>query len=150
MQKERVVAIAGFLILLALFGYSYYVNQSAVPALPEKEAALDNRSQLNTAETIEQAQNNGESMWLLFRSATCAPCIEMQKVFDQLESDYTGKVRFIAIDVDDRNNIELVKKWKIQYIPASFIVDGAGKLSYQNVGIIPTEDLQKELNKVVK
>jgi thioredoxin-like negative regulator of GroEL len=74
----------------------------------------------------------------------------MQKVFDQLQPDYKGKVRFIAIDVNDSNNLDLIKTFGIRYIPTTFILDSAGKLSYQNVGVIPTEDFKKELDKVVK
>lgn len=150
MHKIRNIVITGFLIALAVLGYSYYAAQAPGPELPDNTTAIENNNQQNTAKTIKQAQNEGQSMWLLFRSSTCAPCVEMQRLFNQLESDYKGKVRFISIDVDDRNNTELVQEWKIQYIPATFIIDGSGKLSYQNVGIIPVEDLQKELNKVVK
>ena len=144
MKNGRIVVIAGFLILLALFGYSYYANQATAPPTEDKAPS-------NAAEEIEQAEKNGESMWLLFRSTTCAPCIEMQKVFDQLEPDYKGKVRFMAIDVNDPNNSDILKSWKIQYIPTTFIIDGgSGNISYQNVGVIPTDDLKKELNKVVE
>lgn len=105
---------------------------------------------LNAAAAIEQAKANGESMWLLFRSQSCAPCVEMKKVFDQLQPDYKGKVRFISIDVDDAENRELVEEWRIQYIPATFILNTQGKLSYENVGFFPVEDLKKELDRVVK
>ncbi len=202
MKKGTIVAIVVFLILLALFGYSYYANKSSTPS-PEKEVVLsatasankeaainsnareknqaspsstkpanntinktilkpttspvvsnepapEGQAPRNAGEAIEQATKNGESMWLLFRSTTCASCVEMQKVFDQLEPDYNGKIRFIAIDVNDRNNTDTLRTWQIQYIPTTFIMDGAGKVSYKNVGIIPLEDLQKELNKVVK
>ena len=203
MKKGTIGAIAGFLIVLALFGYSYYANKAAAPPTENKapvssnastekkaagsstatdknqsspgssnqpgdndvnksnpepatspvvsnEPAVKDQAPKNAAEAIEQAKKNGESMWLLFRSTTCIPCVEMQKVFDQVEPDYKGKVRFIAIDVNDRNNIEIQKSWRIQYIPTTFIIDSTGKVSYQNVGVIPTEDLKKELNKVVK
>lgn len=168
MKNGHIVAISGFLIVLAMFGYSYYGNKASAPSPPENQTSVspavpdenkapvssttptENKIPLSSAATIEQAKKNGESMWLLFRSTTCSPCVEMQKVFDQLESDYKGKVRFIAIDVNDGNNMEIIRTWKIQYIPTSFIVDSAGKVSYQYVGVIPVEDLKKELNKVVK
>ena len=204
MKDGRIVLIAGFLIILALFGFSYYGKKvpaptsaeiqtsinSAIPddnkasvsstaptenkapvssTVPDEDkvavssagtaenkapassaAPTESKIPLSSAATIEEAKKNGESMWLLFRSTTCAPCVEMQKIFDQLESDYKGKVRFIAIDVNDRTNIEILRSWKIKYIPTTFIIDGTGKLSYQNVGIIPTVDLKKELNQVVK
>lgn len=158
MKKGTKVAISGFLILLALFGYSYYNNKASAPPPLNEEAALNSAATADIEpaenssanEAIEQAKKNGESMWLLFRSTTCAPCVEMQKIFDQMEPDYQGKVRFITIDVNDRSNLEILKNFKIQYIPTTFIIDSAGKLKYKNVGVISTKDLQKELDKVVK
>ncbi len=93
----------------------------------------DNMSSTPSAELIAKAKKNGESMCLLFRSTICIPCVEMQKLFDQLQPEYEDKVHFIAIDVNDRENMELLKNWKIQYIPTTFIVDSAGNVSYQNV-----------------
>jgi len=156
MKKGNTVVITGFLIILAIFGFYYYGNQSPTPTSPENQTSLNSAAPADTtvsggsAAVIDQARNNGESMWLLFRSTTCVPCVEMQKVFDQLEPNYKGKIRFIAIDVNDRSNMGVLRTWKIQYIPTSFIIDSTGKVSYQNVGVIPVEDLKKELNKVVK
>jgi len=156
MKKGNTVVIAGFLIILAIFGFYYYGNKAPTPTTQENQTSInsaaptENTVSVGSAAAIEQAKQNGESMWLLFRSTTCIPCVEMQKVFDQLEPDYKGKVRFIAIDVNDRNNMVILRSWKIQYIPTTFIVDSSGKVSYQNVGVIQTEDLKKELNKVVK
>jgi len=157
MKKGNLVALAGLLILLFIFGYSYYANKPTLPSAEEKIPQSLNLSTDNeagptppAAEAINQASKNGESMWLLFRSATCDPCIEMQKVFDQLEPEYRGKMVFIAIDVNDSNNQDLLRSFGIRYIPTTFIVDRSGKITYQNVGVIPTDDLKKELNKVVK
>jgi thiol-disulfide isomerase/thioredoxin len=126
--------------------YGASENQAPASSVTPTETKIP----LSPTATIEEAKKNGESMWLFFRSDTCAPCVEMQKIFDQLESDYIGKVRFISIDVNDRNNMEIIKTWRIQYIPTSFIIDSTGKVSYQNIGIIPVENLKKELSKVVK
>ncbi|WP_054697211.1 thioredoxin family protein [Syntrophomonas palmitatica] len=120
------------------------------PAKADPEIPADKKEPLTIAKQIESAIKNRESCWLLFRSTTCSPCAEMQKVFDKLEPDYKDKVRFIAIDVNDKDNTDVVNSWQIRYIPATFILDSSGKVSYQNVGVIPVEDLKAELNKVVK
>ncbi len=120
------------------------------PAKAKPTTPAENRVPLTISEQIETAINNKESCWLLFRSTTCISCVEMQKLFDQLEPDYKGKVRFIAIDVNDRDNIDVIKTWQIRYIPTTFILDSKGQISYQNLGVIPVEDLKAELNKVVK
>ncbi|MDD2619463.1 MAG: thioredoxin family protein [Syntrophomonadaceae bacterium] len=128
---------------------------NSVPGVEKQAPALSDttdkqQTPLSAAATIEQTKANGESMWLLFRSQTCAPCVEMKKVFDQLQLEYQGKVRFIAIDVDEPDNQELAEEWKIQYIPSTFILNSEGKLSYKNIGLFPVEDLKKELDRVVK
>lgn len=128
-------------------------NPNATVAGQNSAGAIDKSKQqipLTAAAAIEQGKANGESMWLLFRSQTCPPCREMKKVFDQLQPDYQGKVRFISIDVDDEENQKLCEEWGIQFIPATFIIDREGKLSYENVGFFPVEDLKKELDRVVK
>lgn len=154
MKKGNIIAWVGLLIVLILFSVSYYNNKTSEPfpkeQIPSKTEEVDNMSSSASAELIAKARQDGESMWLLFRSTTCIPCVEMQKLFDQLQPEYEDKVHFIAIDVNNRENMELLKNWKIQYIPTTFIVDSAGNVSYQNVGVIPTEDLKKELDKVVK
>ncbi|MDD3893521.1 MAG: thioredoxin family protein [Syntrophomonadaceae bacterium] len=146
MTKGTKIAAVGFLIFAILIGASYMSKRSAPDSVDQPVPPVTSAA----AETIEKATDNGESMWLLFRSTTCNPCVEMQKVFDQLEPEYKDKVRFIAIDVNDQANIEILRVWRIQYIPTTFIVDSTGEITYQNVGVIPTEDLKKELNKVVK
>lgn len=129
-------------LLLGSFAYYKFVQPEADPMpLAESSAA---------AQQIEAGKQQGESMWLLFRSATCAPCVEMKKIYDHIEPEYKGKVRFIAIDVNDKGNAQLVKDYGITYIPATFIIDSKGKLSYQEVGLIEEENLRAELDKVVK
>ena len=108
----------------------------------------DKKEPITPTLEIEQAITNGESMWLLFYSNTCEPCVEMQKTFDQLHPYYKGKIHFIGIDVRDINNLNVVTAWKIKNIPTSIIVDVTGKVSYQKTNVIPVEILTKELNKV--
>ena len=146
LKKGKIIVIVGLLIIAVLMGANYLTDKST----PDSTAAPNAQATSASAQSIEKAAENGESMWLLFRSTTCAPCLEMQEVFDQLEPEYKDKVRFIAIDVNDQANIEILRAWQIQYIPTTFIVDSTGEITYQNVGVIPTEDLKKELDKVVK
>ena len=131
-------------ILLAIFFYYKLVQPQGEPE-PSTPA-----SNSPAAQEIESGKQNGEGMWLLFRSATCPPCREMKKIYDRLEPEYKGKVRFISVDVDDRENAGLVKEYGITYIPATFIIDSNGELSYQEIGLMPEEDLRAELDKVVK
>ena len=131
-------------IVLGIFIYSKFVQPQSHPA------PVTPTSNSPAAQEIKSGKQNGESMWLLFRSATCPPCREMKKIYDRLEPEYKGKVKFIAIDVNDRENTGLAKEYGVTYIPATFIIDSNGELSYQEIGLMPEEDLRAELDKVVK
>ena len=137
-----ILAVA--VILLGIFIYSKLVQPQSHPA------PTTPTSNSPVAQEIKNGKQNGESMWLLFRSDTCPPCREMKKIYDRLEPEYKGKVKFIAIDVDDRENAGLTKEYGVTYIPATFIIDSNGEISYQEIGLMPEEDLRAELDKVVK
>ncbi len=76
--------------------------------------------------------------------------MELKKIYDRLEPEYQGKVRFITIDVDDSDNSSLAQEYGIAYVPTTFIIDGEGAISYQEVGLMAEDDLRAELDKVVQ
>lgn len=137
-----ILAVA--VILLGIFIYSKLVQPQSQPA------PTTPTSNSPVAQEIENGKQNGDSMWLLFRSDTCPPCREMKKVYDRLEPEYKGKVKFIAIDVDDKENAGLAKEYGVTFIPATFIIDSNGEITCQEIGLMPEEDLRAELDKVVK
>ncbi|NLB18240.1 MAG: thioredoxin family protein [Syntrophomonadaceae bacterium] len=139
------VKIALYLIIGIVLIASAFSNKE--PSEPPDSQSSNTSSGL---QAFEEARENGESIWLLFRSDTCEPCIELAKTFNDIAPEYEGKVHFISIDVNDANNTDLVKEWEIQYVPTSFILDAEGNVNYQNIGVIPTSELKNELDKVVE
>lgn len=89
-------------------------------------------------------------IWLLFRSTTCIPCVEMQKTMDALQPEFKGKVEFIPIDVNDRANQELLVKFQIRYIPTTYLYDRNKKLYFQQVGAMSVEDMRSKLQGLVE
>lgn len=140
-MANRIIKIV--VLLLLLLGVYKYSSSSA--DIPDGE-----NSSLLAVQEIEKAREEGQSMWLLFRSATCPPCVEMQKIFDRLEPEYEDKMAFISIDVNDEKNLDLVRHYEIQYIPVTVIYDSEGNISYQQVGLVPLELLKNELDKVAE
>jgi thioredoxin-like negative regulator of GroEL len=134
-------------LILVMIGGMVYKHYHITPVRQDEESSM---VLAPTEQEIETALENGESIWLLFRSATCAPCVEMQQIFDELKPGYEGKVRFIDVDVNDRANVNLLRQYKLQYVPASYIMDGQGNITYHNVGLISQDKLTAELDRVVK
>jgi len=130
------------ILLLAILAYQKFTQ-------PESESRFLTET-TSVAQQIEEGKEAGESMWLLFGSDTCPYCVDMKKIYDRIKPEYQGKVRFITIDVNAGENAQLAQDYGITYIPATFIINSQGKISYQEVGLLKEEKLRAELDKVVE
>jgi len=111
-------------------------------------AVLPSKGKYTAAEQI--AAFKGQPMWLLFHSTTCPPCLEMQGILGELAPEFQGEVAFVTIDVNDPENSELVKKFGIRYVPTTFLIDKKGRIFYQEIGVIPTEEMRGKLKELLK
>ncbi len=143
-MKQKPINLAIIVIMVLLLSIFLYYKFTQ----PENESVPAPGS--SAARQIEAGKQAGESMWLLFSSANCQYCVELKKIYDRLEPEYQGKVRFITIDVDDSDNSSLAQEYGIAYVPTTFIIDGEGAISYQEVGLMAEDDLRAELDKVVQ
>ena len=73
-----------------------------------------------------------------FWAPWCGPCKAMLPVFDALEKDYDGKVKFVKMNVDD--NSEVPSKFAVRGIPTLMIFKN-GKLEATKVGALSKSQL---------
>ncbi|MGI6413722.1 MAG: thioredoxin family protein [Syntrophomonadaceae bacterium] len=125
------------ILIAGLLWYKYYLERPPENVLSSAEEELD------------QALTGEMGVWLLFYSATCDPCKDMHKLFESLRPKYEGKIAFIRVDVNNRQNQGMVEEYHIQYIPTTYILDRAGEIVFTEIGVISEEDLKAELNKVI-
>lgn len=105
---------------------------------------------ISATEQLETALTNGEPIWLMLRTRSCPACKELKKVFDELKGDYEGKITFIEVDLDDSNNRELAKKYKVMYVPETVLYDKEGNITFNEVGYFDKEIISPELDKIIK
>ncbi|KLU62519.1 thiol:disulfide interchange protein DsbD [Peptococcaceae bacterium CEB3] len=99
---------------------------------------------------IERAKEQGQPVWLLFHSTTCASCIEMEKICQALKPEFKGKVAFININVNNPNEKQLLEQFKITSIPTTYFLNVRGKIIFQSVGVIPMADMRLKLNQLAE
>ena len=81
-----------------------------------------------------------------FWAAWCGPCKALTPKLEEMSSSYTGKVKFMKMDVDA--NHEVPSQFGIRGIP-TLIVFKDGKMVDQLVGNQPKEVIEKLLSKVI-
>ena len=76
-------------------------------------------------------------------AAWCAPCRAIAPIVDELAKEYTGKVVFGKLNVDE--NPETTNKFGIMAIPTLLVMKD-GKEVDRVVGIVPKNQLEAKVN----
>ena len=74
----------------------------------------------------------------------------MRPVVNGLKQKYGNRIRFADLDFNDKNNRDLVEKFRIIGHPSFVLVDGQGNLVKRWIGIVQESDLEGALTKVLK
>ncbi len=105
---------------------------------------------LTAGQQFELALGEGESVWLMFGTNKCPYCVQLKKIFDELKTEYEGRVTFIEVNLDDKENQELGIKYEIMYVPESYFYDGDGNVSWSQGGLLDKDVVIQELDKIAE
>ena len=75
--------------------------------------------------------------------AWCAPCRAIAPIVDQLAKDYTGKVVFGKLNVDE--NPETAQRFGIMAIPTLLVMKDSKEVD-RIVGVLPKSELEEKIN----
>ncbi len=76
-------------------------------------------------------------------AAWCAPCRAIAPIVDQLAKDYTGKVVFGKLNVDE--NPETAQRFGIIAIPTLLVMKDSKEVD-RIVGVLPKSELEEKIN----
>jgi thioredoxin 1 len=81
-----------------------------------------------------------------FWAPWCGPCRMVAPVMEELAGEYTGKVSFFKMNVD--NNPKVAGKYGVMSIPTLILFKG-GKPVTNIIGYRPKDELKKSLDKAL-
>jgi thioredoxin-like negative regulator of GroEL len=90
----------------------------------------------------------GKPTYVLFHSLTCQSCVEISAAVDKVMPAYADKVTFVNAISDDPGSQQLASKFKFQYIPTSFFIDGNGKVVDSFTGAMSEAEMKARLDKL--
>jgi thioredoxin 1 len=76
-------------------------------------------------------------------AAWCAPCRAMAPIVDQLAKDYTGRVVFGKLNVDE--NPETAQRFGVMAIPTLLVMKDSKEVD-RIVGVLPKSELEEKIN----
>jgi thioredoxin 1 len=81
-----------------------------------------------------------------FWASWCGPCKMLGPIFEELSGEYSGKVKFAKVNVDE--NPKIPANYGVRGIPTLIMFKG-GKVVDQVVGAVPKSQLENILKKVL-
>ena len=76
-------------------------------------------------------------------AAWCAPCRAIAPIVDQLAKDYTGKIVFGKLNVDE--NPETAQRFGIMAIPTLLVMKNSKEVD-RVVGVLPKNQLEEKIS----
>lgn len=82
-----------------------------------------------------------------FYTTWCGPCKQMEPAFEAAKSRYTS-ISFKRYDAEDPANAALVKRFAVQAYPTIVMIDGKGKVLFNQPGSLPGDELAQAIDQV--
>ena len=93
-------------------------------------------------EVLEADQPTFVDFW----ASWCGPCRTIGPIFEELSGEYSGKVKFAKVNVDE--NPKTPANYGVRGIPTLMMFKG-GKMVDQIVGAVPRSQLENIVKKVL-
>ncbi|HJT24188.1 MAG TPA: thioredoxin, partial [bacterium] len=81
-----------------------------------------------------------------FWATWCGPCRMYGPIVDKMAEEYKGRLKVVRVDVDQNPNLS--RNYRIQAIPASFIMQ-KGNVVKAWVGLVTEDDVKQQIEQVL-
>jgi thioredoxin 1 len=84
-----------------------------------------------------------------FYADWCEPCKMLKPVIAKMREEYGDQVEIASINVDDKNNAEMLEQYDVSPIPTVIFMNPDGQVVGYSIGFAGERTVQKEMQKLV-
>ena len=130
---------------------SSYTEEST-PPIADASEATNTTAASPTPNLLPEAQLDrlleaGKPAFLFFHSNTCAQCVKMTGIVEEVYPDFSDSVALVEVNVYDERNKSLRQRADIRAIPTLIFVDREGEVG-GHVGVMEPDALRDQLGKL--
>ncbi len=135
------------LIIMTILAFGICAANAATPTAKGKVQEI---TSVKFSQLVSQ-YTNGYASWKFigkkpavidFYATWCGPCRKLAPIMEELAQEYSGKVDFYKIDID--NNKDIAQAYSISSIPLLLLAPTTGKPE-QIGGLYPKEEIKKAI-----
>lgn len=150
--QPRVVILVAVLVVFAIILGMKIAGPTGAPGGETSAPAASVRPSENRSDAVaayDAAIATGKPVYVLFHSLTCASCIEISAVVDEVVPAYAEKVVYVNVITDDPSGQALAARFSFQYIPTSFFLKPGGSVADSFTGVLSVEEMRGRLDALV-
>jgi len=102
--------------------------------------------ELNAESFSTEVEDSPVPVLVDFWAEWCAPCRRLAPIVEELANEYTGKVKFCKVNVEEEG--ELAQRFGIRSIP-TIIIFKDGEPVNQLIGLQPKAEISKVLDQLI-
>lgn len=87
----------------------------------------------------------GTATVLYFSAEWCIFCPDQKPIIEQLDGEFSRNVIFRELDIDDRNNYQVVRRYGVNSVPRIVILDGWNHIQGHFYGLTGAGDLRASI-----
>ncbi|PJF37127.1 MAG: hypothetical protein CUN49_01950 [Candidatus Thermofonsia Clade 1 bacterium] len=94
---------------------------------------------------ISEIVLNDKPHYIRFTADWCQPCRQMRPAVRAMQEKYKGRVNFWDVDVDNSASRPLIRRYSVQFIPYTVLLDSRGRLFRVLEGLQTREELDRAI-----